>query len=228
MARRFDGLLIDFYGTISTGDRDVVEAVCKKIVSDCELRLTPLELTVRWGEEFFGLLGRSNRENFRTLYECERISLSETLDKLGAARADVGPYISELEEYWANPPVHADALEFLRKVRIPTCCVSNADTRPLHAAIERHGLRFDGIITSELAGCYKPDPAIFHKALSLLNLRPERVMHVGDSLHSDISGAQNAGISAAWIHRASRIHDIGKRTPELTVTSLPDLLPVLL
>ena len=64
---------------------------------------------------------------------------------------------------------------------------------------------------------------IFHHALRALGLRPDRVMHVGDSLHSDIAGAAGAGIAATWIRREDRIHDIGEHEPWRTVTRLNQL-----
>jgi len=220
--RPFDGLFIDFYGTIAAGDREAVEATCLRIVEACGLPIAPPDFAVTWGERYFATVARSNHKAFRTLYECERVSLRDTLAAFGQF-PDPAPFLVDLEEYWHNPPVHEDAIEFLREVQLPTCCVSNADTKPLLAAIGRHRLRFDAVISSEAVRCYKPDPVIFHHALRALGLRPDRVMHVGDSLHSDIAGAAGAGIAATWIRREDRIHDIGEHKPWRTVTRLNQL-----
>lgn len=45
----------------------------------------------------------------------------------------------------------------------------------------------------------KPYPSIFMKALKLANCEPHEVIHVGDSLASDIAGAHNSGITSVWI-----------------------------
>jgi HAD superfamily hydrolase (TIGR01459 family) len=45
----------------------------------------------------------------------------------------------------------------------------------------------------------KPDPAIYATALSLLGLPPTRVLAIGDSLRTDIAGAQAAGIDSLWV-----------------------------
>jgi HAD superfamily hydrolase (TIGR01549 family) len=47
-------------------------------------------------------------------------------------------------------------------------------------------------------GVRKPDPAIFLHVLNALNLEPEHVVMVGDSLLADILGAQKLGIFAIW------------------------------
>ncbi len=222
-ARRYDAILIDFYGTISAGDREAVEAACVHVVEVLGLPIGAAEFAVAWGKRFFGLIDRSNHDAFRTLHEIEIQSLDETLQTFGC-RADPKPFVAILEEYWANPPAYADGLAFLRQVDRPVCCVSNADTQPLLQAIQKHGLRFDAVVTSEDARCYKPDPGIFHRALEALGTTPDRALHIGDSLHSDIGGARAIGITSVWVRRASRIHDIGTCRPDYTIASLDGIV----
>ena len=186
--RRFDAILIDFYGTVSSGDRQAVEAACAGVVDALGLPVSPQELAIRWGERFFDVLAGSNHASFQTLYECEMASLRATLLEFGE-NVDPAPFVRELERYWANPPVYADAVEFFERVSLPICCVSNADTAPLMAAIDRLGVSFDAVMTSEAVRCYKPDAKIFRAALETLGVRPERTVHIGDSLHSDIGVA---------------------------------------
>jgi HAD superfamily hydrolase (TIGR01459 family) len=45
----------------------------------------------------------------------------------------------------------------------------------------------------------KPDTAIYQPVLERLGLPPERVLAVGDALHTDIAGAQGVGISTCWV-----------------------------
>jgi 2-haloacid dehalogenase/putative hydrolase of the HAD superfamily len=156
------------------------------------------------------------------LNECEIESLRTTLARFGCT-ADPEPLVAPLEEYWLNPEIYEDAIAFLESVRLPVCCVSNADTEPLRAAMDRHGLVFDAVITSEDARAYKPDAEIFRQALSALDVSPEATIHVGDSLHSDIGGASMLGISTAWIRRDSRIHDIGNSHPDWTFATLTEM-----
>lgn len=218
----YDAILIDFYGTIADGDRAAVESACAGIVEACGIPLSPAEFAIKWGERFFATIERSNHAEFRTLYECEVLSLRETLDDHDVV-GDATAFVQELEEYWRNPPAHADALDFLRDCPLPTICVSNADTEAILSAIERHNLQFDDVITSEKSRCYKPDAKIFRDALAARKLSPARVLHVGDSLHSDIEGAAAAGIDAVWICRANRIHDIGTAPAMCQISQLTEL-----
>lgn len=224
--RRIEAVLIDFYGTISAGDRAAVERACARIVAACRLPLSAAELAVIWGERFFGTIEQSNHQHFRTLHECELSSLEATLADYGVA-ADPRPFVAELEAYWADPPLHADAVAFLDEIEVPICCVSNADAMPLAAAIARHALRFDAVVCSEAARCYKPQAAIFERAARQLGVAPQNLVHIGDSLHSDVGGASGAGIATVWVRRDGRIHDIGTATPDHVVEQLTEV-PALL
>ncbi len=220
--RQFDAVLIDFYGTIAAGDREAVEATCGTIVTACKLSISPAEFAIAWGERYFRVVGESNHGSFRTLYECEMSSLAEMFSQF-QVKADPSSFVAQLEAYWRNPPIHADAVELLDDLNIPVCVVSNADSEPLQAAIEKHGLKFDAVVSSEAVRSYKPDGLIFQQALDRLGVHASRALHIGDSLHSDVVGAQKAGITAAWVCREDRIHDIGQGTPCHTCSSLTEL-----
>lgn len=222
---RFDVVFIDFFGTIADGDRCQVEATCRRIVRDHDLSLPALELAVRWGKCFFAVSDQSNHDQFKTLYECECVSLRQTMSELGV-ECDPTPYADELQRYWRNPPLHAEAKEALAALAalpVPLCCVSNADEADLQNAISAHALCFDGLVSSERARSYKPDPGIFQYAMKMMGVSPERCVHVGDSLHSDIRGAQELGITGIWIERDGRISDIGESKPDFTIKSLREL-----
>jgi putative hydrolase of the HAD superfamily len=50
------------------------------------------------------------------------------------------------------------------------------------------------IVDSFIFGAAKPDPSIFRHAATLLGVKPERALHVGDSLRYDVEGARAAGV----------------------------------
>ncbi len=49
---------------------------------------------------------------------------------------------------------------------------------------------------------------LFELALEKTGLTPEEVMHIGDSISSDVKGASALGIHTLWLNR------FGKRVPE--------------
>jgi len=220
-----DGVFMDMYGTITTGDRLAVETVCSEIISVTGVALSARELSVTWGERFFHAMDFHNDGHFLTLLEIEAQTLRETMAALGVT-IDPQQYVRRLSEYWQDPPLQPEVLGFLGAFTVPVCIVSNADRADVDAALARHGIEVSGVMTSEDARSYKPDPKIFRDALELTGWRRERVIHVGDSLHSDVGGALLAGIRSAWVNRAHRIHDIGdldRHQPDYELGNLNDL-----
>jgi putative hydrolase of the HAD superfamily len=80
--------------------------------------------------------------------------------------------------------------------RLGICYVPVAESPDQKApANEPKGVPVGVVIDSEVVGVAKPDPAIFHMALNLLGVPPDRtVLHVGDSLRYDVAGALAAGL----------------------------------
>lgn len=87
-----------------------------------------------------------------------------------------------------------EALGALRSAGIALACVANWDVS-LHEHLDRLGLtwRFAAVVSSAEAGAEKPDPAIFHEALSQLGVEPARALHIGDE-DVDRDGAAAAGL----------------------------------
>ncbi|WP_049926179.1 HAD family hydrolase [Halopiger goleimassiliensis] len=56
------------------------------------------------------------------------------------------------------------------------------------------------VFTEPSAGIYpKPNAEPFECALSALETAPDAAIHVGDSLHADVAGANAMGLDSAWI-----------------------------
>lgn len=51
------------------------------------------------------------------------------------------------------------------------------------------------------AKAYKPRKEIFELALKSTGLHADEVIHIGDSLSSDVKGASSVGIKAIWLNR---------------------------
>ena len=208
MSSRFAGIFLDFYGTLVGGDREAVEGICADIVSSHGLACCPSELAIEWGVNFFAQIERANDHAFRSLLECERRSLHRTLSNRGVW-IDPAPYVHQLQAYWRKPRLFPDVAGALASCHLPICLVSNVDRADLQAALDEVGLEFDYVVTSEDAKSYKPHPGIFQYALQMTGWPADRVLHVGDSLHSDVGGALGCGLRTAWLDRPGRISDVG-------------------
>ena len=96
----------------------------------------------------------------------------------------------------------------------------------------RVSLRLFGVMAdSQRVGAEKPEPAIFHAALTALNAAPETTVMVGDSLRRDYEGARRSGMGFIWIApedvQAAERDGAENRSVLAAVTELPDLLDIL-
>lgn len=130
---------------------------------------------------------------------------------LQSARSEPRVSIPDLEyEFWKAacemapvPGIHG----FVRRMSelgVPMGVVSNAmfSSGVLNWKLDSHGIKnhFSFLMSSAEYGVRKPHPAIFRAAASRLNLEPEEIWFVGDSLNNDISGAKSVGMTAIWFN----------------------------
>ena len=141
-------------------------------------------------------------------YACDVWALHEMLaDQIRAnydAPLDAEELSGELYSYWVSPKPIPGSAEFLAKLTVPVCVVSNIDTADLESAISSLGWRFSAIVTSESCRSYKPRPEPFEAALRTLDCAASCVLHVGDSIGSDLVGAASLGIPSAWVNPRRR------------------------
>lgn len=104
---------------------------------------------------------------------------------------------------WRVFPEVGDVLDQARHEGFRVAVVSNFDRR-LHRILDGWGLDFEFVLTSADARCRKPDPSIFRQALERLDMRPDEVLHVGDSASADGAGARAAGIEPYLLDRPGK------------------------
>ena len=105
--------------------------------------------------------------------------------------------------------------------------LSNADDDFLTEVLDRNGLRFETVISSEQAGAIKPNPAIFGYAAGVLGIPPQRILYAGDNPIPDVLGPVQSGMQAAWINRNGMRRPRRVPPPHFRLRSLSELLPLL-
>jgi putative hydrolase of the HAD superfamily len=129
---------------------------------------------------------------------------------------DVAPSLNELDRdnffeiayehfaeagVWDLYPEVVDVLEKLSR-RFQLAVVSNFDGR-LRMILEHLGISrfFEHVFVSSELGADKPTAEIFRRALRVVRLRPNEVLHVGDDPERDWKGASAAGLSIFKLDR---------------------------
>lgn len=85
----------------------------------------------------------------------------------------------------------------------------------------------DGIFISEKVGAEKPSPLFFDRVFAQIPESREDVIIVGDSLTSDIRGANNAGIACCWYDPACRKPPADIRI-DYTISDLNEITSIIL
>jgi 2-haloalkanoic acid dehalogenase type II len=120
-------------------------------------------------------------------------------------------------------PEVPDAVRALaRHARIAV--IANADHDYLMRCLNHNGLRFDLVVDSETARCYKPDPRIFQRACEALPVPAGEAVMVGDTPETDIQGARQAGLRTVWLNRDHRDWPANLAGPDAVIDDLGQLL----
>ncbi|TOQ80831.1 HAD family hydrolase [Vibrio parahaemolyticus] len=86
--------------------------------------------------------------------------------------------------------------------------------------------RVDHIIVGGEEPEEKPAASIFQKALNLVDIKPEEALHIGDSLATDIAGANNMGILSVWVN-ATGASNPTEITPNFEIRETVELKEIL-
>ncbi|MEM4248506.1 MAG: HAD family hydrolase [Candidatus Nanoarchaeia archaeon] len=101
--------------------------------------------------------------------------------------------------------------------------ISNTDAFSVEPTLEKFDLAkyFDAIVLSYKIGALKTQPEMFEEVIKQLGVKKEHVVMVGDSIETDMTGAENAGIKGVLVDRRS------KREYKYKITDLNGLREIL-
>ena len=128
--------------------------------------------------------------------------------------AVVGSVLDELRQIHRTsnlwevvPPDVPEALKALQG-RYRMSVISNANGT-VREKLRRVGLLdfFEAVIDSGEEGVEKPDPRIFHAAVTRTGALLEQSLYIGDMYHIDVAGARAAGMAVVLLDPAGLHHD---------------------
>jgi 2-haloacid dehalogenase len=216
-------LTFDVFGTLLDW-RSTITRAFRESGADCD----PEELADDWRALALTATQEVNQKQRRwaTFDELHELTLGELLEDRGLELPDAGRAALVCAWHRLDPwPGVPAGLEALRRGRV-VAALSNGNVALL-VDLARHGdLRFDCVLSAELARVYKPRPEVYLTGVRLLGLEPSEVMMV--AAHPfDLKGARGAGLRTAFIDRPLEYgpRSAPRKDPEadISVKSLDDL-----
>ena len=190
-------LVFDVFGTLVDWRSGIAAAF-----RPCGLSDEPEGLADAWRARYRPILNAVN-EGARPWGNLDQLHRA-TLDELLAERGVELPIEERhrLVGAWHRLDPWPDVrtgLEALRRQRV-TATLSNAHVALLVDLVRHGDLRFDCLLSAELAHAYKPAPAAYRTAARLLGITPGELMLVA-AHPSDLEGARRAGLMTAFVDR---------------------------
>lgn len=159
---------------------------------------------------------------FRTLFE-----------ELGVAHVTPEQMNADFQRELANVFFYMDGAKelvtMLKEKGYRQYVVTNGVNATQASKMKRSGLDriMDGVFVSEVIGYPKPMKEYFDACFAALpGVGREACILVGDSLTSDMRGAENAGIDSCWFNPEKKEKDVNVRT-DYEIHSLKELIPIL-
>ncbi len=121
---------------------------------------------------------------------------------------------------WIHAPLFDDVEPFFQKCPVPIYVVTNDDLCYIEESLAEKHLTPAGIAAAEMVQACKPHREIFEKALSIAGVSEREVVHIGDSIVSDVEAAKAVSIMPVLLDRK------GKQTAEdvTVIRTLTELL----
>ncbi|OBF12178.1 haloacid dehalogenase, type II [Mycobacterium sp. ACS4054] len=160
------------------------------------------EVVRRWRAGYFTTLeqARAGQSAWVSVHSVYRRALDPVLDERGIAFTE--DERDELTQAWRRLKPWPDVVPGLTRLKVgyTLATLSNADVSAVVEISKRAGLPWDAVFAAEMAGVFKPDPAIYRMAATYLGLEPAEIMMVASHKY-DIRAAGRLGFATAFVAR---------------------------
>jgi 2-haloacid dehalogenase len=230
-----DVLALDIFGTTVDWWTGITRQITE-ITTARGIDVDAAALAGAWRDRYLPSMARvrDGERPWTPLDALHRESLDDLLEVFGLGGRCDESVREQLVRCWYRLPVWDDVADGVQRLRgrYVVVALSNGGFALLTHLVKDAGLRFDAILSAELARTYKPDPAVYRAAAGLLGVEPARMLLV--ACHEwDITGATNAGLRTAFLERPrekgpDRAADRAADTPaDLAVRGVDELATAL-
>lgn len=193
-------VFMDYTGTLmSENSRYAIQAA--KLVAE-NSTIPDIKTVIKiWWQLFTDLESQSYRAAFMTEDEI-LVKAFNDLKKNYAASVRQDEFCSLIHKFWCKSPIFEDVKMFFDKCGLPIYIITNNAENYVNIFLSDNDLKCSGIISGNMVKAYKPHREIFEKALEISGCKPHEVIHIGDSIVSDINGALAVGITPCLLDRS--------------------------
>ena len=195
-------LLFDVQGTAT----DFLSTVCGEAQRISAGRCPGVDwpdVVRRWRAGYFAALdpAQSRQRGWVSVHSVYRDALDPVLEECGIAGFSDAQR-EELTLAWECLRPWPDVLPALSRLKpeFTLATLSNADVSAVVNISRRAGLPWDAVFAAEMAGVFKPDPAIYRMAATYLGLDPAEIMMAASHKY-DIRAAGDLGFRTAFVAR---------------------------
>jgi len=217
----FDGgkhiraLVFDIFGTVVDWRGSIVREACALAEAKGLAGFDAAAFADAWRQGYRPAMERAMRGEiaWANIDGLHRAILDELRPRFGL-EALAEAEVEHLNRAWHRLVPWPDSLAGLQrlKARYTIATLSNGNVSLLVDMAKRAGLPWDCVLSAELFGKYKPDPAVYQGAAKLLDVAFDELLMVA-AHPSDLVGAQRAGLRTAYVPRPLEWGPGGWREP---------------
>lgn len=224
---RYDVLLLDADMTIydfHTAEKEALKSVLEHLkIDDPQAPEIYSRINAQcWADLEKGLITQDELRVRRFRELIEYYGIEADLDEVPQL------YVEALSHQSQLLPGALQAVKELAQL-VPLAIVTNGIPYVQHGRFDRTEVRpyIKELVISGEEGFFKPDPRLIEAALRRMGTTKERALMVGDSLGSDILGAQRAGVDSCWLNPAGKACTL-ETEPDYTINDLIEVKEILL
>ena len=190
-------ITFDCYGTLIDWEGGIRAAV-KKLVAKNDFILGLDGIS----DKYINIEFQVEAEKYRKYHEVLQLSSKKLFKQegFGISDKDALEFADSIFSWQPFPETH-DVLTDLKQKGYKLIILSNIDNEIIEKSIELMKVSFDGVVTAEDVGSYKPTHGHWEEMLKRFNAQKEKVLHVAASYIHDIIPAKEQGFDTIWINR---------------------------
>lgn len=192
-------IFIDYTGTMVKEDEPYTMELLKYFLTHSDLNEPDKALAAVWGK-IKELEEKCVGDDFIGKDEMVERILAWCVKEHGL-KGDL-EYMHDIwRKTWVHAPLFEDVEPFFDRCGLPIYVITNDDLCYIEESFKLKDIHPAGVVAAEMVRACKPNAAIFDKALEMAGVSAGEVVHIGDSITSDVEAAKAVGITPIYLSR---------------------------